>query len=476
MPAAAKTARELFLEEIRDGLRELATAPRWEDEARPAQLPPGHPRSLHPSRKDWWIWLNLSGRGTGKTRSGAEFLKLRRAQGYGRRIALIGQTAADVRDVMIEGESGILACSPRWDRPRYEPSKRRLTWPDGCIATAYSGDMPSQTRGPQHDTVWMDEFAKFMKAEEILSNVEMGLRLSANPQMYISTTPVPSKVLREMVEDPDVVVVNESTFANSANLPAKQLDRLRRRYEGTRLGRQELHGELLTDVDGALWTQRMIERDRARRFRVFSGPDDQVGRATWMVYDTKKELWRPVPELVYVVVGVDPAVTSSSTSDDTGIVVVGVGTDDHGYVLEDHTCHLSPDGWAAQVVACFDRWNADVVTAEVNNGGDLVEAVLRSHAPSISYETVHASRGKQIRAQPVASLSEQGRLHLCGAFPTLEDQMSSWIPGDDSPDNLDAMVWAVTKGMLATRGTWAVTTSRGEEDGPRAALDRSDAA
>jgi len=511
-------ARDLFRRSVIDGLRALTgslTSP-WDEDGdqggRPAQLPPGHPRSLYAFMPKFWLWLNMSGRGAGKTRSGAEFINWRRRHGYGKRIALVGQTASDVRDVMILGESGILEKSPRNDVPKYEPSKRRLTWRDGSIATAYSGDEPGQLRGPQHDTAWLDEFAKYKKAPETLANVEMGLRLSDYPCLYISTTPIPSPEMRELVSEakrwerhlrevigsrssgadlameaarwiseggdcdlllqpgtdgpevPRVILVNEHMEANAKNLPEETRKQLKRRFGGTRTGRQELGGELLEDVEGALWTQSMIDLNRGRRFRVYERGEE---RTVWMVFDWSRQAWRRVPELVWVVVSVDPATTSGPGSDDTGIVVAALGEDEHGYVLEDATCHLSPEGWASRAIDRYDAWLADLVTAETNNGGDLVEAVLRTQDRNVSYAHVHASRGKTARAQPVASLYEQGKIHHLGMFNELEDEMTTWVqkPGVASPNRIDALVWAVSKLMVVPGGSWAVTTSREDDEG-----------
>lgn len=451
---------------------------------------------------------------THNTRSSVEFLYWRRRHGYGRRIALVGQTAADVRDVLIEGESGLIAKAPRSDRPHYEPSKRRLTWPDGSVATAYSGDEPGQLRGPQHDTACIDEYAKFKKPAETLSNIKLGLRLSDYPCGYITTTPVPSPEMRALVmearrwekhlravtgsaapgaerspdlalevgrwvaaggdrarllfrgedgpELPPIVLVNEPMQANAANLAEEFRRQLKREFGGTRTGRQELDGLLLEDVEGALWTQRVIDANRGRRFTVVEGGEERRG---WFVYDHGAGLWRPVPDLVWVVVAVDPAVTSGAGADETGIVVAALGADDHGYVLEDATLKASPEGWAARTVDRYDAWCADLVVGEVNNGGDLVESVLRVQDANVSYVKVHASRGKQVRAQPAASLYEQGKVHHLGLFAALEDEMASWVPGKPSPNRMDAVVWALSKLMVEAGGSWSVKTAREDEEG-----------
>lgn len=514
----AQTGNELFLKSIFSGLRRISgtlISP-WDQEVgggRPPQLPPSHPRSLYWWMTRFWLFLNMSGRGAGKTRSGSEFIYWRRRNGYGRRIALIGQTASDVRDVIVEGESGLLEKAPNNDRPTYEPSKRRLTWKDGSTATCYSGDEPGQLRGPQHDTAWLDEFAKFQKAKETLDNLEMGLRLSDFPCAYLSTTPIPSPEMRELVNEarrwekhlravigapdiskgtqlalevgawvrrggdrrllllpgdegpeiPRVILVNEHMEANAANLPDETRRQLKRRFDGTRTGRQELAGELLEDVEGALWTQKMIDQSRGRRFTSI-----ESGRrvTTWMVFDRDSGLWRPVPELTWVVVAVDPATTSGENSDDTGIIAAGLGADEHAYVLEDATCHLSPEGWAQRTIHTYERWMADLVVGEKNNGGDLVESVLRMQQQNVSYASVWASKGKTARAQPVASLYEQGKCHHLGLFSKLEDEMISWVqkPGVASPNRIDSLVWSISKLMVVPGGQWAVRTAREEDD------------
>lgn len=376
---------------------------------------------------------------------------MRRAEGS-RRIALVAETAADARDVMIEGESGILACSPPWDRPKYEPSKRRLTWnptslcPWETIAITFSGDKPTQLRGPQFDSAWLDEYAKYKLAEDVFPILDPAVRLGTDPKIYVSTTPVPSKAMRDLVADPDTIVTGEPTFANSSNLPAKTLARLRRRYEGSRMGRQELYGELLQDVEGALWSQALIDKHRGR---LMEDPHAReraplsLAGEQWFIYDFKLKLFRPVPDFVRVVVGVDPAVTSGPGADDTGIIVAALGTDDHVYILDDRTCHLPPAGWALQAVTSYREWQADVVVGERNNGGELVEFNVRVADPTLPFRDVTASRNKRTRAEPVSTLYEQGRVHHLGVFPELEDQMCTWVPGKPSPDRLDALVWAL---------------------------------
>lgn len=381
----------------------------WEFWARPSQLPPPG---------DWRVWLILAGRGFGKTRTGAETVIDRVRRGVSKRVGLIAPTAADARDVMVEGESGILACSPPDFRPLYEPSKRRLTWPNGAVATLFSAEEPDRLRGPQHDFIWADEPAAW-KYPETWDMAMFGLRLGTDPRVIATTTPRPTRMIRDLVADPGTVVTRGTTYENARNLAPAFLTAIVKKYEGTRLGRQELNGEILDDNPGALWHRGVIENLRVREY----------------------------PSLLRIVVGVDPAVTSDSTSAETGIVVAGIAADGHCYVLEDASLQGNPLAWATAVARAYDQHRADRVVGEQNNGGELVEANVRTVAPRISYKGVWASRGKRTRAEPISSLYEQGKVHHVGTFPTLEDQMCDWAPdsGDPSPDRMDALVWALTE-------------------------------
>ncbi len=393
-----------------DILREYAT--RWAFLARPGQVPPRD--------REWFVYLMRSGRGGGKTRAGAEWVLQRVRDGY-RTIALVGQTAADVRDTMIElGESSIMKVARPHERPTYEPSKRRLTFPNGAVAVAYTGDEPDQLRGPQHDSAWVDELAKFRYPQECWDNLIFGLRLGKCPQVFVTTTPRPTPIIRQLLAAGDTIDVRFSTYDNAENLSPVFLAKIRERYEGTRLGRQELYGEVLTDTPGALWTRDLIETTRVSR----------------------------PPQLTRVVVGVDPAVTSGADSDETGIIVAGKGADGHGYILDDRSVHGSPYAWARRAVDAYHDYQADRIVAESNNGGELVEVNIRVADPAVSYKSVNASRGKQTRAEPISALFEQSRAHIVGGLPELEDQMCDWVPGEKSPDRMDAMVWAMTELML----------------------------
>ena len=387
----------------------------WPTWARPEQLPP--------TGDSWDTWLILSGRGWGKTRTGAEAVRAW-ARNAGWRIALVARTSADARDVIVEGESGVLACCASWERPIYEPSKRRLTWPNGTIATTYSADEPDVLRGPQHHAALCDELASWQYLEEAWSNLEFGLRLGVRPRKVITTTPRPLRQLRDIMSDPGTVITRGSTYDNAGNLPATTLAKFKRKYEGTRLGAQELRGEILDDTPGALWSLESIEKSRVQR----------------------------APELARVVVAIDPAVTSGEDSDETGIVVAARGMDGAFYVLADRTCSLTPDGWARRAVIAYDEFHGDRIVAEVNNGGDLVELTVRTVRASIPYKKVNASRGKRVRAEPIAALYEQGRVHHVGVHAQLEDQMRHFLPegGAGSPDRVDALVWALTELSAAT--------------------------
>jgi len=388
----------------------LAQLTRWSFVARPNQLPP---------EGNWTKWLLLAGRGFGKTRCGAEWVCKLAQNNPGIRIACIAPTSADARDVMVEGESGILACS-RIEIPLYEPSKRRITWKNGSMATLYSAEEPDRLRGPQHHYIWADEIAAW-KYPETWDQALFGLRLGTHPRVCITTTPRPIPVIKDLMTDPHCTIVRGSTYDNRDNLAQPFFDQIITKYEGTRLGRQELHAEILTDVEGALWTHGLIEQHR--------------------VHDH--------PALPRVVIGVDPAVTSGSSSDETGIIVAGIGADGHAYVIDDISIKASPNEWARVVVEAYRTHMADRIIGEVNQGGDLVETLIRTTDNTVSYKAVRASKGKYTRAEPISAIYEQGKVHHVGMHATLEDQMCDWVPGAaKSPDRMDALVYALTELML----------------------------
>jgi phage terminase large subunit-like protein len=381
----------------------------------------GRPEQLPPENGAWTTFLYLAGRGAGKTRSAAEWVRNVARQHPGCRIAIVARTAADVRDVCIEGESGLLAVHPPGERPNYEPSKRRVNFRNGSIATAYSADEPDLLRGPQHNFAWGDELASWQRLDEAWANLQFGLRLGAHPRVMVTTTPRPLPLLRSLMKSPTTIVRRGSTFDNAANLAASALAEFRTRYEGTRLGRQELMGELLDDVPGALWNRAMLDESRVKE----------------------------APPLGRIVLAIDPAVTSGENSDSTGIVVAGRSDSGHYYVLADRTCRLTPDGWARRAVAAYNEFKADRIIAETNNGGDLVEQVLRTVDPGVAFSKVTATRGKRVRAEPIAALYEQNKVHHVGigGLPDLEDQMCTFAPDAviGSPDRVDALCWALTE-------------------------------
>lgn len=413
----ARAARAAGINALVGGLsdEQIAALPWiWELWARPEQLPPPG---------DWNSWLILAGRGFGKSRAGAEWVRGEVEAGRAGRVALIGSTSADARDVMIEGESGILAISRPEFFPLYEPSKRRLTWPNGAIATAYSAEEPNRLRGPQHDAYWGDEPAAWHEPKAVWDMLQFGLRLGKKPRGVLTTTPRPIPFIRERLADVGTVVTRGSTYENAANLAPSFIAAIKRAYEGTRLGRQEIDAEVLDDNPGAMWS-----RERLDELRVHAAP-----------------------QMKQIVVAIDPAVSTSATSDETGIVVAGRGIDDHAYAIEDLSGIFTPAQWAARAIDAYHRHGANYIVAEVNNGGDLVEANIRANGgANIPFRKEHASRGKTIRAEPIAALAEQGRAHTLPGLARLEDQLCAWSPLTDphSPDRLDAYVWALTFLML----------------------------
>jgi len=382
----------------------------WDFWRRPEQTPP---------LGSWDVWLYLAGRGAGKTRTAAEWIRERVESGEGKRIALLARTAADARDVMVGGESGLLAVSPPWFRPRYTPSTRSLVWPNGAIAATYSADEPDQLRGPQHDTAWVDELAAF-RYPDAWDQLGLGLRLGKRPRGIVSTTPRPTKLIRSLVSDPGTAVTRGATYDNAGNLAPAFLRRILQKYEGTTLGRQELRAEILSETPGALWTLALLDSLRVRS----------------MPCNARR-----------IVVALDPSTTSTTESAECGIVVAAKGEDGHGYVLDDLSERLSPLAWAKRAIEALKRHQADRIVGEVNNGGDLIATVIHQISPGAPYTAVHASRGKITRAEPIAALYEQKRVHHVGAFASLEDQMTNYTgsPGEESPDRMDALVWAMTE-------------------------------
>nr|WP_236549650.1 terminase family protein [Profundibacterium mesophilum] len=418
-----------FLDELSEGA--LAGLPYLFDFwAHSHQLPP---------EGSWRSWVILGGRGAGKTRAGAEWVRAQVEgprpldQGRARRVALVGETLDQVREVMIFGESGILACTPPDRRPVWQAGRHRLLWPNGAVATACSAHDPETLRGPQFDAAWVDELAKWKKAQEAWDMLQFCLRLGPEPRQCVTTTPRDVAVLKRILGASSTVVTHAPTEANRANLAKSFLTEIRTRYAGTRLARQELDGVLLEDAEGALWTQAMLERARSDLAFV---PDR-------------------------VIVAVDPPVTGGAKSDACGIMVVGAQTTGRpeswrAVVLEDASvAAASPAAWAAAACAAYHRHGADRMVAEVNQGGDLVESVIRQVDPAVSYRAVRAARGKIARAEPVAALYEQGRVTHLPGMECLEEQLCqmtlSGFTGGGSPDRADALVWALHELILAPR-------------------------
>ena len=385
-----------------------------------------------PPDSDWLVWLLMGGRGAGKTRTGSEAVH-RVATRQQVRIALIASTSADVRDVMLEGESGLLTIAPPGARPNYEPSKRRLTWPNGSIATTYSAEEPDRLRGPEHHFFWGDEPAHWPLVQDVWDNLMFGLRLGKRPRGIVTTTPKPRPWMKALAADPRTRLSRVSTYANIDNLAPTFAETIIKRYEGTRLGRQEIHAEILDDVEGALWSWDLIERSRVEH----------------------------PPQMYRVVVAVDPAGSKKTGSDETGIVVVGSGPDDHYYVLADRSGHYTPSGWARAAMSAYDEFEADAIVVERNFGGDMVVSNLRGAGEFPRIIEAQARRGKALRAEPVVGLYEKGmgHVHHVGPLPELETQMTEWVPYEDrdSPDRVDALVYAITS--LALKGGPAAVSS-----------------
>lgn len=333
------------------------------------------------------------------------------------RWAVVARTHADVRDTCFEGESGVLSVLKRYglySEQEYNRSRTKINLPNGSMIKGFSAEEPDTLRGPQHHGAWCDELAAW-EYEDTWDQLQFGLRLGENPRVVVTTTPRPTQLIRDLVSRSTTHVTRGSTFDNAANLSSIALAELQARYNETRLGRQELYGEILEDVEGALWTRGLIERCRIEER----------------------------PHLSRIVVSIDPAVTNTASSDETGIVVAGCDTSGHGYLIADHSMRGSPLDWATKAVALFDEYKADSLLVEVNQGGDMVSAVLKQVRPILPIREIRAHVGKKLRAEPVAAMYEQGRIHHLGIFHKLEDQMTTWTPADpSSPDRLDAMVQA----------------------------------
>lgn len=405
-----ETEKRKHLESLTN--REIDAINWWMVEyARDSQLPP--------DGDDWEGWLCLTGRGFGKTRTGAETTDEFARSGEVEFIHLVAATAADARDVMVEGESGLLAVAKPGFMPQYEPSKRRVTWANGCVATLFSAEEPKRLRGPQCGFAWSDETAFWQYDEATWDNLQFGARLGKFVRQIVTTTPRPTKLIKSLIANPKWRVTRGSMYENIANLAPSFIEAIKSRYEGTRLGRQEIGGEILEDNPDALWKRSWIERDRLVR----------------------------VPEgieLSRVVVAVDPSITT--TGDEAGIQVQARGSDNNFYQIEDCSLQGSPDAWGRAAVTAYHKHHADLLVYESNQGGEMVKSLIRNIDRTVNTKGVHASRGKVTRAEPTAALSEQSKIKFVGSFPRLEDELCEWTAGSpDSPNRLDAFVWGMTE-------------------------------
>lgn len=425
-----KEAASLLLEFLK-GRPAQALDYDWQINARLEQLPPA---------TQWFCWMIMAGRGFGKTRTGSEWVQgmvNKELWAWGRaedipeepvRVALLADNAEDAVKVMIKGRSGLLSTAPPWNRPRFKPSEKAIYWPNGGMAFYYSAEDAEQLRGPEHHCAWVDELAKFRNPVDPWDNLVMGLRLGRFPRAIVTTTPRPHPMLKELVSEPDTELTRGSTYDNTSNLPIRFLRKIAELYEGTRVGRQELHAELFDDVEGALFSTRYFDDNRLKVV-----PEDV--------------------ELERIVVAVDPPATSTERANLCGISVVGKGDDNRAYVLQDRSIPMAtPEVWGREVVMAYLEWQADLIVAEVNQGGEMVEHVVRSVDGNVNYRSVHATRGKVVRAEPVSALYEQGRVSHVGPahqFKAVEDQLLQFAPGvkfepEHSPDRADALVWAMT--------------------------------
>ena len=404
------------IETVQRGLKEREAARltyNWHLHARDSQLPPPG---------DWDTWMILAGRGFGKTRTGAEWVRDQVESRAAHRIALVARTLDEAQSVMIEGESGIVNISPHWDKPIYEPSKRKLTWPNGAHALAFSSHEPDQLRGPQFDAAWCDELASWEYPAQTWDNLTFALRLGRRPRSVVTTTPKSIELVRSLPNRPGVHVTRGTTFDNKDNLAPAFFNGIIEQYDGTRIGQQEIYAEIIDEDEDAIWKRDWIEKARLSSH----------------------------PPVARIVVAIDPAMSTKPNSSETGIVVVGADMHrKHAYVLADESGKLTPNSWALRAAHLFDKFNATRIIAEDNVGGDMVKSTLKNAVDrTLPYKGIKARRGKYIRAEPVAALYEQGRVHHIGRFPDLEDQMCTWTPdltSATSPDRADALVHAITE-------------------------------
>jgi len=429
MKITATDLREIPPEKLKEVLEQLGPKKTeelqhtWEFWARPEQLEP---------TGDWNIWIALAGRGWGKTRAGVEWVRHQIKSGK-KRIAAVAPTNSDIRRVMVEGESGFLNVCWKNDKtyrggklgyPNWSPTNRTLTWENGAKVEFYSAEDPERLRGPQFHAAWADEVAAWRNQQDVWDMLQFTLRLGRKPRVMVTTTPKPTKLMRALIASPQSHITRGSTFDNIDNLAKPFLETIKKEYEGTRLGNQELYAEMLEEADGALWTTEVLDGCTVEQ--------------------------KDIPELNRIVVSIDPAVTSKTESDMTGVIVAGIDVNGIGYVLEDATDRYSPAEWAAKAISLYQEYSADRIVAERNQGGDMVRRTLEAEDEAVPIRLVHASRGKMARAEPISALYERGKVKHAKGLDELETQMRTWEPlgSMGSPDRLDACVWALTDLML----------------------------
>jgi phage terminase large subunit-like protein len=429
MKITATDLREIPPEKLKEVLDQLGPKKTeelqhtWEFWARPEQLEPNG---------DWNIWIALAGRGWGKTRAGVEWVRHQIKSGK-KRIAAVAPTNSDIRRVMVEGESGFLNVCWKGDKtyrggklgyPNWSPTNRTLTWENGAKVEFYSAEDPERLRGPQFHAAWADEVAAWRNQQDVWDMLQFTLRLGRKPRVMVTTTPKPTKLMRALIASPQSHITRGSTFDNIDNLAKPFLETIKKEYEGTRLGNQELYAEMLEEADGALWTTEVLDGCTVEQ--------------------------KDIPELNRIVVSIDPAVTSKTESDMTGLIVAGIDVNGIGYVLEDATDRYSPAEWAAKAISLYKAHSADRIVAERNQGGDMVRRTLEAEDEAVPIRLVHASRGKMARAEPISALYERGKVKHAKGLDELETQMRTWEPlgSMGSPDRLDACVWALTDLML----------------------------
>lgn len=412
----SESARDEVIAELSDDEAISATSD-WFFSARREQMPPAW---------DWFIWLIISGRGFGKNWTGSNWLINEHLEGRAKNSAVVAATSSDLRRYCVEGPSGILSLAPNHFRPEYKPSRSKLVWPDGAETLLYTSEKPDRLRGPNLDKVWCDELAAWRYLEETWEMLQLCLRYGDLPQCLVTTTPRPKATLRDLVKREgngidagDVAVTRGSTYDNIANLPKRFVNEIIAQYKGTRLERQEIYGEILDEFEGALWNYKLLDENRV---------NDR-------------------PTLVRIGVGIDPAISANEKSDLTGIVAAGIDSRKHGYVIGEHSLRASPEGWARKAVSVYKDLKADFIVAEKNQGGDMVEATIKSVDPNVPVKLVHASRAKITRAEPISARYEQHTVHHIGTFPELEDEMCLFLPGEikKSPDRVDALVWVLSE-------------------------------